>query len=62
MVEELLQKLIFVVVVIKFDDKSVDLLDFMKHIQMLLCLYRVQDTLCVLAQFRQFLRDNAVLA
>lgn len=60
--EELLQKLILVVVVIEFDDESVDLLDLVKHIQMLLCLDGVQDALCVLAQLRQFFWDDAMLA
>lgn len=60
--EELLQELVFIIVIIEFDNESVDLLDLVKHIQMLLCLYSVQDAFCVLAQFRQLLRDDAMLA
>ena len=49
-VEELLEKLVFVIVIIEFDDEGVNLLDFVKHIQMLLGFDRVEDALGVLAQ------------
>lgn len=62
MVEELLEKLVFVIVIIEFDDEGVNLLDFVKHVQMLLGFDRVEDALGVLAQLWQLLRNDSMLS
>ena len=60
-VEELLEKLVFVIVIIEFDDEGIDFLNFVKHVQMLLGFDRVEDALGVLAQLRQLFRNDSML-
>lgn len=60
--EELLEKLVLVIVIVKFDDEGVDLLNLVKHVQVLLSFYCVEDSLRVFAQLRQLLWNNAMLS
>ena len=60
--EELLEKLVLVIVIVKFDDEGVNLLNLVKHVQVLLGFYCVEDSLRVFAQLRQLLRNNAMLS
>jgi len=51
--EQVLQQLILVVEVVHLNDECVNFLDFMYHVQMLLCLDCVQDSLGLFAKFWQ---------
>lgn len=54
LVEQLLQQLILVVEVLHFDDQRVDLLNFVHHVEMLLCLDGVQNPFALLGELGQF--------
>ena len=62
MVEELLEQLIFVVIIVQLNHKRINLLNLMKHVQMLLSLNSIKYPLGILTQLRQLLRYNAMLS
>ena len=54
LVEQLLQQLVLVVEVLHLDYQRVDLLDFVHHVEVLLCLDGVQNPLALLGELGQF--------